>query len=276
MSQFSWNNEWRLNELKEESFMVKHVMDKTPKWIRFVRRWVPKTLQKTLDAAFGKAFYAVFDKGAIIIEKTYNKNEEIRQFRFNKKQMEQETFTKKAVRRFEKQCKHTINRNLLISFFEGFGFGLVGMGLPDIPVMVSVLLKSIYEISISYGFSYTSEKEKLFILHIIEAALDSGNSLREKNAFLNDMIDVYVTDAKNGNRLAGDMLDMEKVKAQVEATANSLSKQLLYWKFVQSKGVIGIIGGMSDIIYLKRITDYAFLKYKRRFLLTHQVIDEGA
>lgn len=271
MSQFSWDNEWRLNELKEESFMIKNVMDKTPKWILFVRRWVPKTLQNTLDTAFGKAFYTVFDKGAIIIEKTYNKDEEIRRFRFNKKQMEEETFTKKAVRRFERQCKLTINRNLLISFFEGFGFGLMGMGLPDIPVMVSVLLKSIYEISISYGFSYTSEKEKLFILHIIEAALDSGKSLREKNAFINDMIDVYVADARNGNILSKDLLDANKVKAQIETTANALSKQLLYWKFVQSKGFIGIAGGMSDIIYLKRITDYAFLKYKRRFLLIHQV-----
>lgn len=270
MSQFSWNNEWRLNELKEESFMVKHVMDKTPKWILFVRRWVPKTLQKTLDAAFGKAFYAVFDKGAVIIEKTYNKDEEIKRFRFNKKKLEEETFTKKAVRRFERQCKMTINRNLFISFFEGFGFGLMGMGLPDIPIMVSVLLKSIYEISLSYGFPYIAEKEKLFILHIIEASLDSGKSLREKDAFINDMIEIYVADAKHDNMLSGDILDSDKVKLQVDATANALSKQLLYWKFVQSKGFIGIVGGMSDIIYLKRITDYALLKYKRRFLLTHR------
>lgn len=270
MSQFSWDNEWRLNELKEESFMVKHVMDKTPKWILFVRRWVPKTLQRTLDAAFGKAFFTVFDKGAIIIEKTYNKDEEIRLFHFHKEKMEEETFTKKAVRRFERQCRHTINRNLLISFFEGFGFGLFGMGLPDIPVMVSVLLKSIYEISISYGFSYTSEREKMFILHLIDTALDSGKSLREKNTFLNELIDAYSEEENSGEKLFGNLLNSTKVKQQVEAAANALSKQLLYWKFVQSKGIIGVVGGMSDIIYLKRITDYALLKYKRRFLLAQQ------
>lgn len=272
MSQFSWNNEWRLNELKEESFMVKNVMDKTPRWIRFVRRWVPKTLQKTLDGAFGKAFFAVFDKGAIIIEKTYNKKEEIKQFRFNKKKLEEETFTKKSVRRFERQCKNTIRKNLFISFLEGLGFGLMGMGIPDIPVMVSVLLKSIYEISLSYGFSYTAEKEKLFILHVIEAALDSGASLRERDAFLNDMIEIYVEDARHENMLSKDILDETKVKQQVEITAQALSKELLYWKFIEGKGVIGIVGGMSDIIYIKRITDYAILKYKRRFLLTHKTV----
>ena len=84
------------------------------------------------------------------------------------------------------------------------------------------------------------------------------------------MIEIYVADAKHDNMLSGDILDSDKVKAQVDATANALSKQLLYWKFVQSKGFIGIVGGMSDIIYLKRITDYALLKYKRRFLLTHR------
>lgn len=271
MSQFSWQNEWRLNELKEESFMVKHVMDKTPKWILFIRRWVPKTLQKTLDAAFGKAFYAVFDKGAFLIEKTYNKKEQIRIFRVNKKRMEEETFSKRAVRRFERQCKGTIYKNLLISFFEGLGFGLLGMGLPDIPVFVSVLLKSIYEISLSYGYPYATDKEKLFILNIIDAALDSGKTLREKNAFIDDMIEVYVAEERTKKTIAKNLVDDKKVKEQVEKTANSLSVQLLYWKFIQGKAVVGLLGGMADVIYLKRITDYVLLKYKRRFMLSQNI-----
>lgn len=271
MSQFSWQNEWRLNELKEESFMVKHVMDKTPKWILFVRKWVPKTLQNTLDVAFGKAFYMVFDKGAFIIEKTYNKKEMIRIFRMNKKRMQEETFSKKSVKRFERQCKATIYKNLILSFFEGVGFGLFGMGIPDIPVLVTVLLKSIYQISLSYGYPYASEQEKLFILKLIETSLDSGSSLREADSFVNDMIDVYVADEKMKRTRSRELVDEEKVKEQVDKTAKALSIQLLYWKFLQGQTIVGLVGGISDVIYLKRITDYVLLKYKRRFLLSQRV-----
>lgn len=270
MSEFSWENEWRLNGLKEESFMVKHVMNKTPKWIRFVRRWVPKTLQNTMDYAFGKAFYAVFDKGAFIIEKTYNKKAAIQIFRDNKHQMEEDRFSRKAIRRFERQSKRTVRKNLIISFFEGFGFGLLGMGLPDIPIFVSILLKSIYEISLSYGFPYNSEQERLFILYLIEAGLDSGKSLRDKNAVINEMIDSCMEREKMGECTSENSVKGEDLKSQVDASANALSHQLLYWKFVQSKGIIGVVGGMSDFLYLKRITDYALLKYKRRFLLRQQ------
>ncbi len=270
MSEFSWENEWRLNGLKEESFMVKHVMNKTPKWIRFVRRRVPKTLQNTMDYAFGKAFYAVFDKGAFIIEKTYNKKAAIQIFRDNKLQMEEDKFSRKAIRRFERQSKRTVRKNLIISFFEGFGFGLFGMGLPDIPIFVSVLLKSIYEISLSYGFPYNSEQERLFILYLIETGLDSGKSLRDKDAGINEMIDSCMEREQTGKYTSENAVREESLKSQVDASANALSHQLLYWKFVQSKGIIGVVGGMSDFLYLKRITDYAMLKYKRRFLLRQQ------
>jgi len=37
-------------------------------------------------------------------------------------------------------------------------------------------------------------------------------------------------------------------------------------KFLQGVPVVGAVGGAYDVIYLKQITDYASLKYKRRFL----------
>ena len=81
MSQFSWENEWRLQKLKEESYIVGHIMDKTPKWVRFVEKKVPVTLQKTLETAFNKAFVTVFEKGSGLIEKTYRKERQVRLFR---------------------------------------------------------------------------------------------------------------------------------------------------------------------------------------------------
>jgi len=37
-------------------------------------------------------------------------------------------------------------------------------------------------------------------------------------------------------------------------------------KFLQGIPIAGVIGGMYDAVYMKKITDYAEMKYKRRFL----------
>jgi hypothetical protein len=59
------------------------------------------------------------------------------------------------------------------------------------------------------------------------------------------------------------------ITRQIDTSAEALSRELLYGKFVQGKAIIGIVGGMNDVTCLKKITDYAVLKYKRRFLLKY-------
>ncbi|MCR5702672.1 MAG: EcsC family protein [Lachnospiraceae bacterium] len=266
MSRFSWDNEWRLENLKEESFLTKHIMDKTPGWVSFIREKVPSSLQRTLESAFGKAFHMVFQKGTAIIEKTYRKDEQKSIYKQSDKKMNREGFSVSGVKRFDRQAKMTIRKNLIISLFEGIALGLCGMGIPDIPIFVSVMLKSIYEIAISFGFGYTSEKEKLFILKLIDASLKSGDVLRKKNEEINELIDAM----SNGEELDEGLLRVMVVR-QTDGAANALSRELLYGKFIQGKAIIGLIGGVNDIVCLKRITDYAVLKYKRRFLIEHRV-----
>lgn len=38
-------------------------------------------------------------------------------------------------------------------------------------------------------------------------------------------------------------------------------------KFLQGIPVVGAVGGIYDAVYMKRITEYANLKYKKRFLM---------
>ena len=268
---FSWENEWRLQNLKEESFRTKHIMDKTPGWVRFVRKKVPKSLQKTLESAFGKAFYMVFQKGTGIIEKTDKKDAQKLTYKTSSKKMKREGFTAKGVRRFERQARNTIRKNMIISLFEGIGLGICGMGIPDIPIFVSVLLKSIYEIALSFGFSYTSDKEKYYILKMIDASLKSGDTLRKKDAELNGIIDRYnVAEGSDKEEEYDEYLLKLMVTRQTDATAEALSRELLYGKFIQGKAIIGLVGGVNDVTCLKKITDYALLKYKRRFLLRYE------
>lgn len=267
MSQFSWENEWRLQKLKEESFMVGHIMDKTPKWVKFVEKKVPATLQKTLETAFNKAFVTVFEKGSGLIEKTYRKQRHERLFHEHERDIHAEGFSGKSLRRFERQAKRTIAKNLTITTVEGIGFGIVGLGIPDIPIFVSVMLKSIYEIALSYGFTYTTDKEKLFILKLIDTALKSGDVLRKKDADMNKLIRRYFEEEETEEMETDPFVVELQIKRQIDSSAEALSHELLYGKFLQGSTFIGVIGGTADFTCLKRITDYAALKYKRRFLL---------
>lgn len=267
MSQFSWENEWRLQKLKEESFMVGHIMDKTPGWVKFVEKKVPATLQKTLETAFTKAFVTVFEKGSGLIEKTYRKQRHERLFREHERNIHEEGFNGKSLRRFERQAKRTAAKNLTITTVEGIGFGIVGLGIPDIPIFVSVMLKSIYEIALSYGFSYSTDKEKLFILKLIDAALKSGETLRKKDTDMNKLIRRYFEEEETAEEETDPFVVELQIKRQIDSSAEALSHELLYGKFLQGSTFIGVIGGTADFTCLKRITDYAALKYKRRFLL---------
>ena len=43
--------------------------------------------------------------------------------------------------------------------------GALGVGIPDIPVFTGVILKSIYEVAMSYGFEYESDFEDWEVLY---------------------------------------------------------------------------------------------------------------
>lgn len=275
MSRFSWENEWRLHNLKEESFLVRRVMDKTPKWVKLVEKKVPDSLQSTLETAFTKAFVTVFDNGVTVIEKTYSKEKQISQYRLNQQDLLDAGFSGRNVRKFEKQAQKTIVKNLALTSVEGVGFGLAGWGIPDIPVFVSVMLKSIYEIAISYGYTYTTDKEKLFILRVIDAALRSGDILRKKDEELNKLIEKYNNEEVEPDQFKETdpfVVELQIVR-QIDDSSKALSHELLYGKFVQGATLIGVVGGVTDVKCLKHITEYASLKYKRRFLLRQ--IPEG-
>ena len=42
---------------------------------------------------------------------------------------------------------------------------------------------------------------------------------------------------------------------------------MIYSKFLQNIPVAGVVGGAKDGIYLRRVQQYAAIKYRKRFLL---------
>ena len=250
-----WEKEWTALEKKEARYLMRRREEKTSSALQQkLEKKIPEKLEETLNTAFIKAFDLVFEKGTGLIEKTYNKDQQktdyqVREYAAGLKE------SRKTVKAFGRQSQGTRMKNLMISGVEGVGLGLLGIGLPDIPLFTAVILKSVYEIALSYGFEYESEKEQWFILKMIETALKKGEELERNNSLLNAWID------QNG---IGETVKGRK--EQSKETAAALAEALLYMKFLQGIPVVGIAGGAADTVYLKKITDYAELKYKRRFL----------
>ena len=250
-----WEKEWTALEKKEARYLMRRREEKTSSALQQkLEEKIPEKLEETLNTAFIKAFDLVFEKGTGLIEKTYNKDQQktdyqVREYAAGLKE------SRKTVKAFGRQSQGTRMKNLMISGVEGVGLGLLGIGLPDIPLFTAVILKSVYEIALSYGFEYESEKEQWFILKMIETALKKGEERERNNSLLNAWID------QNG---IGETVKGRK--EQSKETAAALAEALLYMKFLQGIPVVGVAGGAADTVYLKKITDYAELKYKRRFL----------
>lgn len=248
-----YQKEWEKFVKKENKYLEKQLNKKESFLNQKLEEKVPEKLQGTLDTAFAKAFHLIFEKGTAVIEKTYRKEEIEKQYQINEftNEIKQD---KKSLRSFSKNAKGSGTKNLVVSGAAGIGMGILGVGLPDIPVFTGMILKSIYEIAMHYGYSYETEEEQYFILLLIQGAVTHGE-------------DMLVIDKEINQYISSSIWLQEKTKEEmIHKTAGCLSKKLLYMKFLQGIPVVGAVGGAYDVVYLKQITEYANLKYERRFL----------
>ena len=225
-------------------------------------RFIPEKLSGTLSVAFFKAFQVIFEKGTRLIELTYNRAKKQADFKVNKFANEMYGDSRSA-RSFTREARGTRLFNLIISFVEGVALGLLGLGIPDIPLFMAIVLKGVYEVALSYGYDYHDENEKIFILKVIEVAMTDDEEFIDGDAQINAAIDVI---AEDGGVIGGWSISKED---QMRQTSDSLVKEMIYTKFVQGFTILGVFGGIFDPVYVNRITNSAIIKYRRRFLATH-------
>ncbi len=144
---------------------------------------MPQKLEATLHTAFYKAFELIFDKGTPVIEKTCQKEKKEQNYKINAYMQRCATRDMPAGIRERGGCHAEPESG-------GIGggrcrHGIFGLGLPDIPLFLGVLLKSIYEVALSYGYTYDTQEEQIFILKLIETALSHGEQLAQNNMELN-------------------------------------------------------------------------------------------
>lgn len=231
------------------SAKIRPVVDK-------IQEKIPEKLISTLNTAFYKGFQLVFEKGSTLIEKTYDKDKILMDYDINDYAIGKE-FNLRHIKRLDKQSKQSGIMNSSFSAIEGGVLGLLGIGIPDIPLFLSVMLKTIYETALSYGFRYDTEEEKVYILLMISSAVSKGSKQKEYNLELDQL-------AAN---IDHNIVTVSGSEEQMKITSELLSEALLTTKFIQGIPIVGAVGGAVNYAILNKVGNYARIKYKKRYLL---------
>lgn len=225
-----------------------------PKWKTEWKTRVPGKVYESLRVIFRKAFEIIFEKGTGLIEKTYKKEELSKDFRM--RDFSIALNSRKDY--FWLNARSDLNSlaTVLASAVEGVGLGALGIGMPDIVLFTSVVLRGCYETALRYGFSYDAPEEKYFILTVLEGSLLKGEAWDACSERADALLRSPHTPTE------------AEMKEQMQHTADAFALDMLVSKFVQGIPVLGILGGLSNPVYYRKIQQYVRLKYQKRFLLT--------
>ncbi|MBQ6400722.1 MAG: EcsC family protein [Firmicutes bacterium] len=240
MNEKAIKRELRRVRSREADILTKRKYGRVINLESLLNKYIPDTLEETLDAAFREAFKMIFAKGTPLIGKT-----------FNEKKLRQSKGT-------DAEAQMLWAKDMLLTGVEGTGLGLVGVGLPDIPVFTGMLLRTVYQTALSYQFEYKTKTEQYFILHLIEAALARG---KKAETLSKDLDELMLRIDEEGFTYYGSIND------QIAKTSKAMSDEMLYLKFVQTIPVVGVAGGLSNPIYLNIVKSFADVKYRKRRLL---------
>ena len=247
-----WEREYRRVWQQEEKYLNQYEEKESGALRAKLEEMAPEKLVETLHGAFVKAFALVFEKGTEAILKAGGVEKKREQFLLHAYAAELRE-DKKHLRAFSRTAGKAGRGNVLLSGAAGIGMGAFGVMLPDVPLFTALLLKSVYETAESYGFH--AEREQLYVLRLIDAALSYGEELRHKSALL----DRYAQ--------TGFWPDAPTLEGEKAAAARSLSEAALYAKVVQNIPLIGAAGGAANAVILERVRKFADIKYRKRFLI---------
>lgn len=243
------------NIARKEARLTKQATQyQTAAWRATLEQKIPPRVYANLQVTFCKAFELIFEKGTSLIEKTYAKNEMEKDF-----QVHDYAVDLKGGKKELRQLKTDVSRgnlvNLAVSTVEGVGLGALGIGLPDIVLFLSVILKGTYETAIQYGFSYDTPEERMFILKLLEASMSKGEQWIACNA------------AVDNHFVPNNARQVIRLQDQIRLTADVFAVDMLLAKFIQGIPIAGVLGGISNPVYYRRILSYVQLKYQKRYLL---------
>ena len=249
------NREFAALQRQESRLMRSAVKAKPAGWKTAMEQRVPAKVYTGLNSAFCKGFSLVFQHGRKLIELTYKK-ETLQQKHTVRDDGFREQGQRKNIRMLHKNARSANNLNVAVTTLEGIGLGALGIGMPDIVLFLTTVLRGVYETALHYGFDYESRYEQMLILKMMAASLSTGTDWFHRNREVNDWI-------LTGERHVSDT----DFQAQIQQTASAFAVDMLLLKFIQGLPVVGLLGGAANPLYYHKILQYIQLKYKRRYLL---------
>ena len=247
--------EWKAVEKQESRLQRAFVKARNPVWKAAISDKIPQKVYTGLESTFCKGFSLVFNQGRGIIEKSYSR-ETLQQDHTIRDFAVQLKGGRKELKAVHKSAKRSDSLNMVVTTAEGVALGALGIGMPDIVLFISTLLKGVYETALNYGFDYTLPEEQYMILNMMAASLITG----EERIEWDDMIDGMIVEMPHN-------VSQSVLEEQIRETASVFAMDMLILKFIQGLPVVGILGGMANPIYYNRVLKYVQLKYRKRYLL---------
>lgn len=277
--------EWDSFLKRENKTLKRYGTRKEPFWEKKLHKAVPDGLREKLEDAFYKAFCVILENGTGVIEKTFPK--EKLEAEFKTREYAGRLYpVRKNLAAGRKLAARQAAAGVAGACAEGAVLGLLGIGLPDIPLFLAALLRGLYTQALHFGVDYRNPEEQELLLEFLALSLYSGEDFKERDAAMNrklyrmarrphrealtEKTQAYGA-ASPGKTKEFEAAPPDKAPADVDAAAldasRALSGELLYMKFLQGVPIAGVIGGLYDGIYMKKVTGYAAIKLERRYLL---------
>jgi len=252
------NREFLELQRREDKLMLASVRAKRPGWKQALEAKVPEKVYAGLNSAYAKGFSLVFQHGRKLIEVTYKK-QDIAQKHTASQEAFQTSGKRKEMKQIHKNARKSSSLNIVLTTAEGMALGALGIGMPDIVLFLTTVLRGIYETALHYGFQYESGYEQMLILKMMAASLSTGDDWFRRNREVNDWL-----------LMEEQKISEEVFQNQIQDTASAFAVDMLLLKFIQGMPVVGILGGAANPLYYHKILRYVQLKYKRRYLLSCQ------
>ncbi len=226
-----------------------------------IRERIPEKAYNALQTAFEKAFSIIFNKGGSLIEKTGSIEKARRKYDELRESLDL-MILPGTLRAIDKNASSRVVSGRLVGTADGTIQGLLGSGIPDIPIFLGLLLKQCYEIGASYGCDYRDPKERRFTTCVLKFAFCEPEKRAEYSQECDDLAGIM----ERGEEYDADLSD-----GDIHEISSVLAGGMLVAKFIQGMTFIGVVGGAFNYSLMGRVSKAARLKYKKRFLYRYML-----
>lgn len=252
--------EERLLEEKQPSFLSRKAAEMASPVIHKVKEKLPSKAEQTaqksaelLQKAFEKSFDVVLEKGSSWIGKICGEEKKLRRYEV----FSQKTLSSWELSKLGCEVAARASANMVFSSVQGGMMGALGIGLPDVPIFLAAVFKTLFEISLSFGYPYDTKQEQTYQMLLICAAV--GEEAERKQAAVD--ANIVAQQIRMGTGICSVSFEEAKQRA-----SKALCSAALMGKMVQGAPIIGVYGGFRNGVLLKQIGTVAAVKYQQRML----------